>query len=182
MSAFNMKPKFTTRAEYKSWLKTWKVLYREVSEKIRRQKQQVKDIQRAYPNNDMEYAAEEQRKLVQERAMGAKAMTLLNEARIRWQNIQDMKTGIEEQFSQFPKVIEDARNIDFHFNKKYLEFPDIIPMWIVKAKGTSFYVNHVDCAAAWTTREQPDNPSTKGAIRIKRGTITIDVDGNASIA
>lgn len=74
----------------------------------------------------------------------------------------------------------DARNIDFHFNKKHLENPEI-PCWILKCKGETFYVHHVECNIPWSTRETPDNPSTKGAIRIKRGNVTISEDGIATI-
>ncbi len=178
MSAFGMKPTFKTKEEYKTWRKSWKALYAEVSERIRKMKLEVKVLQRS--GHDF-HLAELQKRLIQERAMGAKAMTLLSEAQIRWQNIQNMRKGIAEQHATFPLNIDDVRNMDFHFNKKHLEFPDVVPMWIVKAKGQTFYVNHVDCNTPWTTRETPDNPSTKGAIRIKRGNLAIDADGNATI-
>jgi len=178
MSAFGMKPTFKTRDEYNEWLAGWKLLYTDVSNTIRRQKLAVKAAQRANADN----LGDLQRELLQSRAMGAKAMTLLSEAKIRWHNIQEMRKGIEAQRATYPLAIEGVRNMDFHFNKKHLEFPDIVPMWIIKAKGTTYYVNHVDCNTPWTTREQPDNPSTKGAIRIKKGTIHIDADGNAVIS
>ena len=53
-------------------------------------------------------------------------------------------------------------------------------MWIVKAKGQSYYVNHVDCQVGWSTKETPDNPSTKGAIKIKKCNLKID-ESNTSI-
>lgn len=175
MSAFGMKPTFKTKEQYKAWRKTWAALYRDVSKHIREQKLNTKAEQRK--GN----ASEAQSALAQERAMGAKAMSLLEDAKIRWQNIKDIKASIAEQFAQYPLDLEDARNIEFHFNKKHLEFPDVVPMWIVKAKGKTFYVNHVDCETPWTTRENPDHPSTKGSIRIKRGNIHIDANGNARI-
>lgn len=178
MSAFGLKPTFKNYSEYQQWKAGWKQLYREVSQTIRRKKLEVKKAQRENP----ETAAELQVALIQERAMGAKAMTLLSEAKIRWENIKAIKQGIREQFAQYPLVVEDAKNIEFHFNKKHLEFPDIVPMWVVKAKGKTYYVNHVDCNTPWTTRENPDHPSTKGSIRIKRGSISIDADGNATIS
>ena len=66
----------------------------------------------------------------------------------------------------------------FHFNKKHLE-DDAIPMWVVKAKGESYYVNHVTCALPWSTKETPDNSHTKGSIKIKRCLLTID-EGNCA--
>ncbi|MNK56479.1 hypothetical protein D3C87_755200 [compost metagenome] len=179
MSAFDMKPKFNDLESYLAWRKSWKMLYADVSEKIRKMKRELKVLQRSGHDH---HVAELQNKLRQERAMGAKAMTLLNEAKIRMSNITAMKRGIAEQHATFPVTIENVRNMDFHFNKKHLEFPDIVPMWILKAKGTSYYVHHVDCQTPWTTRETPDNPSTKGSIRIKRGDIHIDADGNATIS
>jgi hypothetical protein len=113
--------------------------------------------------------------------MATKLMTLLNEAKIRWENIKSMKRGIKEQMASFPIEISETRNIDFHFNKKSLEF-GFIPMWTLKAKGKTYYVHHVDCNTAWTTRETPDNPTTKGAIRIKKGSVLIDAEGVATIS
>lgn len=176
MSAFGMKPTFKTRDEYKAWRKTWAALYAEVSERIRKLKLATKSTQRTGESAAM------QNKLRQERAMGAKAMTLLSEAKIRWQNIQEMKRGIAEQHATFPLEIENVRNMDFHFNKKHLEFPEVVPMWVLKAKGATYYLNHIDCQTPWTTRETPDNPSTKGSIRIKRGNISISADATATIS
>ena len=73
-----------------------------------------------------------------------------------------------------------CKDLVFHFNKKHLE-DDTIPMWIVKAKGESYYVNHVTCALPWSTKETPDNSHTKGSIKIKRCLLTIDEENCASI-
>ena len=175
MSAYGLKPAFKNKEEYKAWRKQWAGLYKELSESIRKLKHTTKAAQR---NGE---AGELQNELRQERIMAHKAMTLLEEAKMRWQHIRDMERGINEQFEQYPLVIEEAKNLEFHFNKKHLEFPDKIPMWVVKAKGKTYYVSHVDCETPWTTRENPDHPSTKGSIRIKRGSLSIDVDGNARI-
>lgn len=50
-----------------------------------------------------------------------------------------------------------------------------------KAGGAVGLDNHVDCMMGWTTREQPTNSSTKGAIRIKHGRVSIDKEGVATI-
>lgn len=68
----------------------------------------------------------------------------------------------------------------FHFNKKHLTDPEI-PMWVVKAQGETYYVNHVNCSVPWSTKETPNNSHTKGSIKIKRCLITIDDDNVASI-
>lgn len=54
-------------------------------------------------------------------------------------------------------------------------------MWVVKAKGESYYVNHVDCQVAWSTKETPANVHTKGSIKIKNCLLAIDDDNCANI-
>ena len=69
----------------------------------------------------------------------------------------------------------------FHFNKKHLEDPEV-PMWVVKAHGVTFYVNHVTAEIPWSTKETPDNPSTKGSLKFKRCKLTIDDENNATLS
>lgn len=176
MSVHGMKPTFTTVEEYKIWKREWSDLYKLVSQDIRNTKYQIKNLARA----NRETAAL-QRELRHKRVMARKLMTVLDEANIRCSNIRSMKRGIKEQMAMFPLTIDEARNIDFHFNKKSIEFP-FIPAWVLKTKGKTYYVNHVDCNTPWTTRETPDHPSTKGSLRIKRGSIHIDEDGVATIS
>ena len=68
----------------------------------------------------------------------------------------------------------------FHFNKKHLEDPTV-PMWIIMAKGETYYVEHVSANIPWTTKETPDNVRTKGAIKFKDCLITIDDSNCADI-
>lgn len=58
--------------------------------------------------------------------------------------------------------------IVFHFNKKHLQDPTV-PMWVVKCRGDTHYVNHVDVSpgVGFSTKETPDNPHTKGSIKFK---------------
>lgn len=58
--------------------------------------------------------------------------------------------------------------IVFHFNKAHLQ-DSSIPMWVIKAKGETHYVKHVDFnkGIGFSTKETPDNPHTKGSIKIK---------------
>ena len=55
----------------------------------------------------------------------------------------------------------------------HLQNPEI-PMWVIKHKGQTYYVNHVDVSpgVGFSTKETPDNPHTKGSIKIK-GKLTI---------
>jgi hypothetical protein len=55
-------------------------------------------------------------------------------------------------------------------------------MWALKAKGKTYYVHHVESRAPWTTRETPDHPATKGAIRFKACSVSISADGIATIS
>lgn len=67
----------------------------------------------------------------------------------------------------------------FHFNKKSLE-DKTVPMWVVKSKGKTYYVNHVTSMIPWSTKETPDNNHTKGAIKVKNVLIQIDDDNCAT--
>lgn len=74
-----------------------------------------------------------------------------------------------------------CKDVVFHFNKKHLEDPSI-PMWVIKTKGESYYVNHVDCSVSWSTKETPDNSHTKGSIKVKNCLLVIDEENNASLS
>ena len=69
----------------------------------------------------------------------------------------------------------------FHFNKKHLE-DDTIPMWVIKLRGETFYVNHVSCNVPWNTKETPDNSHTKGSIKVKNCLVSIDSENIAHIS
>lgn len=68
----------------------------------------------------------------------------------------------------------------FHFNKASL-IDSSVPSWVVKAKGQTYYVKHVTSKAPWSTKETPDNPSTKGSIKFKNVDVIIDDDQCAEI-
>ena len=55
-------------------------------------------------------------------------------------------------------------------------------MWVVKSHGVTFYVNHVTAEIPWSTKETPDNPSTKGSIKFKQCKLSIDRDNNATLS
>lgn len=73
-----------------------------------------------------------------------------------------------------------CKDIVFHFNKKHLE-DESIPMWVVKTKGKTYYVDHVTATVPWSTKETPDNAHTKGSIKLKNVLLTID-NNEASIS
>lgn len=68
----------------------------------------------------------------------------------------------------------------FHFNRKHLEDPST-PMWVLKAAGKTYYVEHVTCQVPWSTKETPDNKHTKGSIKVKNCLIEIGTDNTATI-
>lgn len=74
----------------------------------------------------------------------------------------------------------DCKELVFHFNKAHLSDPTI-PMWVIKAKGQTYYVHHVDVDCPFSTKETPDNPHTKGSLKFKNCVLTIDDDNNARI-
>ena len=66
-----------------------------------------------------------------------------------------------------------CKEVVFHFNKGHLADPTI-PMWVIKTKGKSYYVEHVDCTMPWSTKETKDNPKTKGSFKFKDCLLVID--------
>jgi len=53
-------------------------------------------------------------------------------------------------------------------------------MWVLKTKGKTYYVNHVEADCKWSTKETPDNDHTKGSIKFKDCYLTIN-NGEAYI-
>ena len=74
-----------------------------------------------------------------------------------------------------------CQDVVFHFNKKHLEDPTV-PMWVLKAHGVTFYVNHVDAEIPWSTKETPDNSHTKGSLKFKKCKLSIDDNNCATIS
>jgi len=56
-------------------------------------------------------------------------------------------------------------------------------MWVIKCRGDTYYVDHVDVApgVGFSTKETPDNPSTKGSIKFKAN-LLIEKQDNITIA
>lgn len=176
MSAFGMHPTFNTLETYKAWRSQWRSLYKLHSLKTKKNKRKLKAAARA---GEIEEAAKLQRQLREQRVMASKMMTLLQDAKLRWQRILTMQRDLEAQMASFPLTIE-APSIDFHFNKGSIEFP-FLPAWTLRCKGKSYYVHHVDFDVVGTTRETPEHASTKGSIRFRQAVLTLSPDGTASI-
>lgn len=80
------------------------------------------------------------------------------------------------------QITEKKEEIVFHFNKKHIQ-DSTIPMWVVKCRGDTHYVDHVDVlpGIGFSTKETPDNPHTKGSIKFK-GRLSISVEQNKTTA
>ena len=65
-------------------------------------------------------------------------------------------------------LIDKRIEIIMHFNKMHLQ-DSSVPMWVIKAKGNTYYVEHVDIESGigFSTKETPDNPHTKGSLKFK---------------
>lgn len=175
MSALGMHPKFTDQDGYRRWKQQWRAIYKELSREVRRRKRGLKRIQRTgNPPGRM------MRELADHRVMASKMNTLMKDAKLRWQRICQMHEQIEAQMQTFPLIVEDAKTVDFHFNRGSIEFP-FLPPWTIKAKGQSWYVHHVDFSCTGTTRETPDHPSTKGAIRFRKVSLIFDQSGVVTV-
>lgn len=172
MSVHALKPTFTDRDTYRDWRKSWNTVYQYISADIRRRKLELKGLQRSGADT-----SKLQRSLHLQSRDATKMLTLLGEARARMARITAMKRQMAEQRASFPLTLE-ARVVDFHFNKGHLEYPDILPRWIVKANGKSFYIDHLDARMGFSTREL-DQGSTLGMLRFRNVSLTIDETGTA---
>jgi len=83
--------------------------------------------------------------------------------------------GIVVDFSS-----EKSERIIFHFNKAHNQ-DQTIPQWIVKHKGQTYYVNHLDSEVGFKTKETPDNDHTKGSLQFK-GKLLIESVGDVKTA
>lgn len=174
MSVHALKPTFNDRDSYKAWRASWNTVYSYISADIRRRKLELKAAQRSGADT-----SKMQKSLVLQRADAAKMMTLLGEAKLRRDRILGMHRQLAEQNALFPLTIE-ARVIDFSFNRVHNEF-EFMPRWLVKANGKTYYVEHFDSQIGFSTREMTD-PKTKGMLRFRNASMTIDQSNTATIA
>lgn len=89
--------------------------------------------------------------------------------------------------SRYPLMLREEKvkeAIVFHYNKAH-NLDASIPPWVVKHKGNTHYVNHLDCDSSvgfkFSTKETPDNPHTKGSIKFK-GKLELHNENNLLIA
>ena len=65
----------------------------------------------------------------------------------------------------------ERTTVVFHYNKKHNE-DQTIPPYVLKVKGESYYVHHIDSSVGFSTKETPNNPHTKGSLKFV-GRLTI---------
>lgn len=75
---------------------------------------------------------------------------------------------------------EEVQRIVFHFNKAHLQ-DKAIPCWVVKHKGKTYYVNHLESQLGFSTKETPDNEHTQAAIQF-RGLLEIKLENEIRTA
>lgn len=168
-------PKFNTREEWIKWRQEWRQSYKKMSSEIRDMKYKVKDLMK-----NKKYAGNEQKKLVYMRRAAHKMNTALKKAKEEASKLKKSLEELQEQLSSYPLSIVGAKEVIFHFNTMHLRNPNV-PMWVVKAKGKTYYVRHVDAHLPWSTKETPDSRHTKGSIKFKNASVTINEEAVATI-
>lgn len=71
---------------------------------------------------------------------------------------------------------ETVQRIVFHYNKAH-NADTSIPPWIIKHKGQSYYVNHLDSKVGFSTKETPDNEHTKASLMFRGKLSIVEQDG-----
>ena len=77
---------------------------------------------------------------------------------------------------------DEKDRIIFHFNKGHLQNADV-PMWTIKHRGQTYYVNHVtvEPGIGFRTKETPESSHTKGSLQFS-GRLKIFKNGNETHA
>lgn len=70
----------------------------------------------------------------------------------------------------------DRARVVFHYNRQH-NTDRTIPAWVVKHKGKSYYVNHLESDVGFNTKETPTSPHTRGSLQFKGILEIINVDG-----
>lgn len=60
----------------------------------------------------------------------------------------------------------------FHYNRKHNE-DSSVPPWVLKTKGQTHQVHHFVSMVGFSTKETPDNPSTKGSLMLRGNLVLI---------
>jgi len=70
-----------------------------------------------------------------------------------------------------------VNRIVFHYNKSH-NTNQSIPAWIIKHKGNTYYIHHLESGVGFSTKETPDNEHTKGSLMFRGKLKIIEQDKN----
>lgn len=148
--------------DYSTWILNWRKEYFSKVSKLKELKAKRKSDER-----NKKYLFYRDFKDISQLKFDLTEMLRVRREVKKWfkENIQPLDDSDTISFNGIKEVV-------FHFNKKAIEDSNI-PSWILKIKGKTYYVNHVNCNKGWETKETPDNPSTKGSIKIKNCDVII---------
>lgn len=170
------KPKIYSWNDYLEFYSLWKKGIARLNTEIRRGKTLRGERQR----NGLS-ASLIQKKLAHRQLMARKMYQLLVEARTEAYERRKSEAELKKLLTSYPIEFPRCKEVVFHFNKGWL-FNKTIPMWVVRARGETFYVYHVDTdGVKWSTKEAPDHPSTQGSIKFKNVSLYIDESATATI-
>lgn len=71
---------------------------------------------------------------------------------------------------------ETVQRVVFHYNKAHNQ-DQSIPPWVIKHKGQTYYVNHLDSKVGFSTKETPDNEHTKASLMFRGKLSIVEQDG-----
>ena len=75
---------------------------------------------------------------------------------------------------------DSVNRVVFHYNKAHNQ-DQTIPQWVIKHKGQTYYVNHLNSQVGFSTKETPDSEHTKGSLQFK-GRLKIYQSGEETTA
>lgn len=169
MSIYGMKPTFTSAKSYKIWKHDRARLIDNAARICKARKLAIREAQRS---GNHEMVAKARASYDRDRVIAFKLNSLIDDGKVRRDNLLAIRHALDEQDKTFPLNIENCRTIDFHFNKKHLEIPSI-PMWVAKTRGKTYMIHHIDCQMPWSTMER-DEGATRGMIRVRHADLFID--------
>lgn len=70
----------------------------------------------------------------------------------------------------------EVNRVVFHYNKLH-NSDQSIPPWVIKHKGQTYYVHHLDSKVGFSTKETPDNEHTKASLMFRGKLSIVEQDG-----
>lgn len=71
---------------------------------------------------------------------------------------------------------DTVQRVVFHYNKAHNQ-DQTIPPWVIKHKGQTYYVNHLDSKVGFSTKETPDSEHTKASLMFRGKLSIVEQDG-----